>query len=260
MKRAIGLLSAGLVGLLLSGCVTTSTGGLQPPREDQALQDYLQLSAAYLEQGDLVNVRRHLDNALRIDPNNSEAYGLQGLLHARQGDDELADQSFQRALRLNRDNSQVRNNYAAFLFSNGRYREAYEQLQVVVQDTGYLGRAQAFENLGLAALQLDRHEDAADAFSRALRLDSNRYRASLELAALSLDAGEAAQARTYYRNYDTVRQFRNLPPSPQGLWVGARLERALGNEEAARQYGMALERLFSTSDEYQQYLQSQNDE
>ena len=70
--------------------------------------------------------------------------GIWGLVYTLEGDLGLADESFLRALRLDPENSQVRNNYAAFLFSNNRYQEAYDQLEQVVENTEYTGRSQAF--------------------------------------------------------------------------------------------------------------------
>ncbi len=245
------------VMVLLGGCVVESqTGGFNTePSDAQALSDYIQLATGYLEQGDLLNAKRHLDNAGKLDPNNSEILALWGLVYTREGEPELADDSFQRALRVNPGNSQARNNYAAFLFAENRFEDAYGQLEQVVEDTAYVGRAQAFENLGLAAVRLQRLDDAAYAFDRALRLNSNQLRSSLELASLNLQKQDVLQARAYYRTYLTLAQFYNIPQTARGLWVGIQLENALGNAENVQQYGTQLEASFSSSPEYQLYRQ-----
>lgn len=259
-RSALQILITALAGLALSGCVTESRplfgAGALP---EQAVQDYLQLAQRYFGQGDLVNTRRHLDNLLALDPDNSEAYGVRGLLHAREGDLDLAEQHFRRAIRLDTDNSQARNNYAAFLFAQGRYDEAHAQLETVVRDTAYHGRPQAFENLGLAALRLERRAQAEQAFQRALQLNPELPRSSLELADLSLLGGEPARARDFYAGYQRVSQLQQLEPSPRSLWVGWRLERALGNGSGAGAYARLLEERHPTSTEYQLYLQSRND-
>ena len=259
--RTLLLGLAVLWSLALGGCVTETSGGFSASASQQdALQNYLQLSLRYLEQGDLLNARRHLDNAFAIDRNNSEAYATQALLYTRQGDIQLADDSFRRAIRLNPGNSQARNNYAAFLYARERYREAYEQLEEVVQDTDYRARPRAFENLGLAALRLERVDEAERAFTRALQLNPQQIVSSLELAAISLQKGAVLPARQFYRNYLTLRQFLNVSHSPRSLWIGIKLESALGNEQNVAQYGNILEELYDDSDEYQLYLQSLNDE
>jgi len=242
--------------LFLGGCVTETTGGFNVEKStEQALQDYIKLATGYLEQGDLLNAKRHLANASSLSNHNSEVAAIWGLVYSREGEADLADQSFRRSLRLDSSNSQARNNYAAFLFANNRYDDAYEQLEKVVEDTEYVARSQAFENLGLAALSLNRNKDAEYAFGRALQLNPNQLRSSLELTLLNLRSNNILQARAYYRNYLTLIQFYNVRHNAHSLWVGVQLENALGNTANVKQYGALLETSFNNTQEYQQYLQ-----
>jgi len=249
-----------LLFLLLGGCVTETTnapfGGSKS--DAQALRDYIQLATGYIEQGDMPNARRHLNNAAALDSNNSDVFALWGLVYSREGEPDLADESFRRALRVDARNSQARNNYAAFLFAEERFDDAYEQLEQVVDDTTYSNRAQAFENLGLAALRLNRTTDAEYAFGRALQLNDRQLRSSLELANLNVQKPDALQARRYYGNYLTLLQLYRIPQTARGLWVGIQLENALGNGDNVRQYGTQLEQSFPASPEYQLYRQLPN--
>jgi len=241
--------------LMIAGCVTETTGGFNVEKsEKQALIDYIRLATGYLEQGDLLNTKRHLANASEIDNNSSEVAAIWGLVYSREGEADLADQSFRKALRLDSMNSQARNNYAAFLFANNRFKDAYEQLEKVVEDTEYEARSQAFENLGFAALSLNQDGDAEYAFARALQLNPNQLRSSLELTELNLKKSNILQARAYYRNYLTLMQFYNLGHSARSLWVGIQLEAALGNTGNVVQYGTLLENNFKNTQEYPQYL------
>ena len=252
------------LSLLLAACVTETTGGFNAERSDRvALENYIQLAVGYLEQGDLANTKRHLGNAVQIDSNNSDVHSIWGLVYSREGEVDLADASFLRSLHINPANSKARNNYSAFLFANNRFRDAYEQLERVVQDVEYPGRPQAFENLGLAALKLDRPAQAEAAFSRAVQLDSQQIRSSLELAELNLAKNEAQQAGVYYRNYLALLQFYRVSHNARSLWIGIQLENALGNNANFQTYGEQLESNFSSSAEnqlYQQLLESISDE
>lgn len=255
-KRSSAVLALCLA-LVVGGCVSeTINAPFGGARSDaQALRDYIQLATGYIEQGDMPNARRHLNNAAGIDSNNSEVFALWGLVYSREGEPALADDSFLRALRVDPGNSQARNNYAAFLFAESRFDDAYEQLEVVVEDTTYTNRAQAFENLGLAALRVGRNADAEYAFSRALQLNSNQLRSGLELTSLYILKPDLVQAQRYYAAYLTLIQFYNIAQTPRGLWVGIQLENALGNEANVRQYGSVLQTSFPTSPEYQLYRQ-----
>lgn len=242
----------------LGGCVTETTGApFRGERSDaQALRDYIQLATGYLEQNDLVNTKRHLNNAAGIDANNSEVAALWGLVYAQERETELAEQQFRRALRIDPRNSKARNNYAAFLFAQSRFEDAYRELERVVADTSYANRPQAFENLGLAALRLERNDDAEFAFTRALQLNASQLRSSLELANLHLQKQDLRQAAVYYGNYLTLLQVYRIAQTPRGLWVGYQLENALGNPDNARAYGEQLEASFRGTPEHQLYRQS----
>jgi type IV pilus assembly protein PilF len=244
-----------LLSMLLSACVSETTGGFDRAPPQEALDNYLRLAQGYIEQGDITTARRHLNNAAQIDGNNSDVYGIWGLIYTLEGDLDLADDSFRRAIRLNGDNSQVRNNYAAFLFSNGRYADAYDQLQVVVRDTSYPNRPQGFENMRLSALQLDRVDDAELAFNRALQLNGNRVRSTLELVEINLRRGDVNQAAEYYQCFLTMQQFFNLQQNARSLWIGIQLEEARGGNAQMREYASLLTERFPNSAEYAQYRQ-----
>ncbi len=257
MNGKLRLVALVLVSLyMLQGCVTETTGGFNAKKSDNdALHDYVKLATGYLEQNDMTNAKRHLANASRIDPNNSEIQAIWGLVYSHEGEAALADKSFLQSLKTNPRNSKARNNYAAFLFANGRVDEAYKQLGIVVEDTNYEARPQAFENLGLAALRLNKPQDAEDAFKRALQLNSNQLRSSLELSSLALARKDVLQARTYYLNYLTLSQFNNAPPTPRSLWVGIQLEAAMGNKSNVLAYGKQLETKFASAPELKLYKQ-----
>ena len=245
-----------LLAALLQGCVTETTGGFNVKKSDaDALQDYLQLATGYLEQNDIANSKRHLANAAAIDADNSDIYAIWGLVYAREGEARLADENFQRALRLDAANSKARNNYAAFLFANNRIEDAYDQLERVVEDTRYEARPQAFENLGLAALRLNRTAEAESAFNRALQLNPSQLRSSLELVSLALGRGDTVQAGTYYRNYLTLMQLYNIAHNARSLWVGIQLEAALGNRDNVEAYGRQLQAGFAAAPEARLYQQ-----
>ena len=91
----LGLLA--FCGLVLAGCVTTTSGGFNPEvSEEEALDDYIQLAVAYYEANDMAGARRHINNALAIDDRSSEVYNVLALVHQREGDLDLADEVFRR--------------------------------------------------------------------------------------------------------------------------------------------------------------------
>lgn len=241
--------------LLLNACVTTTTGGFNTePSEERAVRDFVQLATGYFEAGDMFAARRNVNNALAINNRSSSAHNVLALVLQREGDRDLAHETFQRALALDASNSQARNNYAAFLYEIGEYEQSYQQLETVANDTTYESRDRAFVNLGVSALRTSRPERAEYAFERALQLNGNAYPASLEMAQIKFEKGEFAQAMNYYKQYVTSSQFFNVVQTPRSLLLGVQLERRFDNEEGAAIYAVMLESLYRDSLEYQQYL------
>ena len=246
--------------MLLSACVTTTTGGFNvDSSSERAVRDYIQLAIGYYEAGDMAGAKRHINNALAINDRSSEAYNVQALIMQREGEPRLAQENFERSLSLSSTNSRARNNFAAFLFEQQRFEDAYRQLEIVANDTAYEARALAFENLGFAALRTERTDRAAAAFERALQLNQNLYRSSLELAQMRFDAGLFAESLRYYNQFVVTAGFYNMPQTPRSLWLGIQLERRFDNSAGAAVYGQLLESLYRDSPEYQRYINSAND-
>lgn len=187
--------------LLLSSCVTSTTGGFTASSEERAERDLVQLANGYFEAGDMAGARRNVAKALAVNARSAEAYNVLAMVQHHEGDDALARETYLHALVLDRDNSRVRNNYAAFLFDAEEYEQAYRQLAIVAEDTSYEFRGLVFENLGLSALRTDRPQRAEAAFERALQLNSSLSRAALELAQIKFENGELAAAQDYYKMY-----------------------------------------------------------
>ena len=208
-------LARGLAVLLLSGalscCVTTTTGGFMvDASEEQAATDYIQLALAYFDNRDMPAARRHVNNALDIDNRISDAYMVLAMISQHEGDLDLADSNYQRAISLDKDNSSARNNYAAMLFSQERFRESYEQLERVANDTSYEGRSLVFEGLGRSALRLGRQEEAKAAFQRALQLNENLFICEKDLKKKINKKTLAVVTTNIFNSFNDSKKIKNL--------------------------------------------------
>jgi type IV pilus assembly protein PilF len=238
------------LGLALAGgCVTTETGNLPKAKPtDERLQAHLDLARGYLEQRDVGNARRPLEQALKIDPTSVEANVLMATIYQVEGENDLADATYRKAIRYDPDHAMARNNYGGFLYAEGRFEEARRQLLVAVKDTTYTARAQAYENLALTELKLGRLEDAEKSFQRALMLNSSQPRALLELADLYFERGVYPTSKQYYDAY-----IRSSRQTPRSLWLGIRLARVFDDRDALASYSLALKNLYPGTDEYRQF-------
>lgn len=251
MQRAVLCV---LLMLGLSGCIThTESVFTEDASPEKALEQRVALARSYIGEGNWEDAKRNLKIAAELEPNNAEVHEAFGLVYQSTGEFELAEESYERAIRLDKKFSRARNNYAAFLFSQERYQEAEKQLEAVVQDTLYNARPRAFVNLGLCRLRLFDPEGAEQAFVRALSMDGRNTIALLEAAILRYDAKDYRNSATYYDRY----RERVLQQSARGLWLGVRLARATGDRNAESSYALALRNLYPESVEYEAYQRGQ---
>lgn len=108
------------------------------------------------------------DQAIRLAPLFSAAYGNRANVYSQQGNDALAVQNFQAAIRTNPMNSSVFNNYSWHLAGRGDYEGALVQVNRALalnaeRQSVYDTQAHAFMGLGEA-------DEAEAAFSRAMEL------------------------------------------------------------------------------------------
>ncbi|HSX71128.1 MAG TPA: type IV pilus biogenesis/stability protein PilW [Pseudomonas sp.] len=240
---------------LLAGCVRT--GGQVDPLEtekgrDAARDAYIQLGLGHLQQGATEQAKEPLKKALELDPKSVDAHVMLGLVFQQELEVELADQHFREAISLNPSEARLHNNYGSFLFEQQRYGEALEQFKLASKDPLYPERSRVFENLGLTALQMKNDEQAKKYFERALRMNSNRPTALLQMAQLSFSEGQYVPARKYYSQYSKISG-----QNPQSLLLGIRLAKVFQDRDQAASLGLQLKRLYPGTPEYQQYVSEQ---
>ncbi len=246
-------LLASIAVIFLVACVTeTETVFTEEASMTEAMEQRVALARQYIGEGNYEDAKRNLRMAVEIDDSNAGVHEAFALVYQSTGEFELAEESFQRAISLDGDFSRARNNYAAFLYGQERYREAEAQLELVVKDTLYSARPQAFLNLGLCRVQLFDARGAEEAFMRTLAMQRDNNIALLEVAQLRFDAGDQRNANLYYDQYRRVVRQQ----SARGLWFGIRLARATGDEDAESSYILALTNLYPQSAEYEAYQRS----
>lgn len=238
---------------VLPACVTTKESVFtNEAAPNKALETRVQLARSYIGEQNWEDAKRNLKIAASIDPNSPEVHEAFALVYQSTGEDELAEESFKRAIALRSHFSRARNNYAAFLYGHGRYREAEEQLAVVIKDTLYESRPQAFINLGLCKVQLGDLEGAKTALSRALTMDRTNLLAILELANVEFALHNYRDAERYLVAFHSLTRRQ----SPRVLWLGIRVAHELKDEDGEASRALALRNMFPNSAEFQAYEQA----
>lgn len=238
-----------LVWCWLAGCVTTENSAFTADTsKDKAVTSRVDLALSYLRKGDAESARRNLKAALKIDPKSPRVHDALGVVFSKEGEPEIAESHFKKAIAYDSSYSKARNNYAAFLYEQKRYKAAMKQLKIVTADQLYKERLRAFANLGQVAVKLGDTETAEYAFSRALKMRKGYSPALLELAIIRFDRGELDVAQQYYSRYKSKAK-----QSPRALLLGIRLAEAQNDRSAKASYALALKNLYPNSNEYRRY-------
>jgi type IV pilus assembly protein PilF len=236
------------LSLLVSGCVSTTTGSPRAVDKQKSLDSYIALGMAYLQRDDRDSSRRNFEKALEVDSNSHQAHNGMGLLFQLTGEPDLAEQSFKRALRANRSFTQARVNYGVFLYSDNRFEEAFESFELAAQDLSYDRRALALAYIGQAALKTGNLVRARSAFEHSLSVDNKLALPMLELALMQFNEEDFESSK---KNLD--RHLKTSKSSPKSLWLGIRIERIFGNKDKEASYALALQNLHPYSKEYLEY-------
>ena len=135
-----------------------------------------------------------LNEALKLDPNNAKAYNIMGLVYTVLRDDRKAEQSFQRALALAPQDSEIRENWGWYLCTHGRAKSR--------------------------SANSNRHS--------AIRCIVRPEIALINAAGCSASIGETRSAETYYRRAlaASANNARRVRPRAAQVQGSARLEEA----------------------------------
>jgi len=245
-----------VITAFLVGCVV-ETSGPEPALVDpvQALEQRVSLARQYIGAGDWENAKRKLELAATIDANNADVLEAFALVYQNIGEFELAESNFKEALDAVA-GSRARNNYAAFLYAQGRYLEAAAGFREVTTDRLYSGRPRAFVDLGLTLLQTRETPEAKSAFSRALLMEPRNNTALLELTQIELTEGDVAAASGYYERYRAGTRGQ----SARALILGLEIARLNGDANMEASNMLALRNLFAQTPIYKAWTAAQREQ
>jgi len=243
-------------GLLavLAGCVTTG-GPLPKPRPtgdkdlatasdqtdaDRLAKTRMELATAYFGRGQPTDALDQVKLALQARPDNPDAYSLRGLIYAALGDAKTADDSFKRALQLAPRRSEIMHNYGWFLCQQGSYPEADAQFMAALAERANRAPARTLLAQGVCQARAGNPVDAERTLSHAYELDPSNPTIALNLSEVLYKSGQYERALFYIRRVNTKDQLATA----QTLWLAARIEHKLGQDEQVQQVGAQLHKRF----------------
>ena len=203
-----------------------------------------QLAVAYLQENEIATAKEKIDKALTQNPSDPAVQMSAGLVYERLNQPEQADRHFAEALRLDPRNPDMMNNYAVFLCRRGRYPQGQKLFEQAATNPAYGTPEVAYANAGVCARSAKNLPRAEELFRKSLAARADYPDALLQLADLSFERGAGLTARGLLDRY-----FAGAAPTPEALFLAVRVERSLGDLQAADRYRGQLQKAFPDSEQ-----------
>lgn len=254
MKKGLSVLIA---VTLLAGCAAQPVDGgsgnvgasVADSQNRERARAFTDLAGAYFTRSQYKVALDELRKAITADNQYGPAYNIYGMIYMDLAEDKLAEDNFRRAIELNRNDSNSRNNYGWFLCTRGRYDEGLAQFSAAIRNPLYAQPELAMANAGLCAEKKGDVAQAEANLGKALKLQPDNANTVLKLAGLYFRQGRLAEAQRQLGRHDEL-----AAPTAESLWLGVRLERKLGDRAQEAAYALQLRKRFPDSTETQQML------
>jgi choline-sulfatase len=157
------------------------------------------LAEAHIGSSRYDEARAVLEEALKLEPENTRALALLGPLYGRAGDLPRAAQTLEKAVALGETSPEIRRNLALVYSQQGNVKRAVSELQKASEDAP--SDASIWFALGNAYLRGENGIRAAPAFERALALKADWPEAIFNLALAYQSTGQPQKAAGLYRRF-----------------------------------------------------------
>jgi len=206
---------------------------------------HTELASLYFSRGSFGVALEELRIASSADPGYAPAHSMFGLVYMELRETQLAEQSFERALRLSPNDADINHNYGWFLCQTKREPDSIKYFLQAVRNPLYSMPWRSYSAAGVCTLRANNVKDAEDFFQRALKMEPDEPAALLQLGLIRYRQGNMDEARKLVSRYNKL-----LNPSAESLWLALRIERRLGERVAEQSYANQLRRRYPGSPEY----------
>lgn len=219
--------------------------------EQQRAKVHADLGRLYLLDGRYEIALEEARIALEADQAYAPAHNLRALVYMTIGKNELAEDSFRRALSLARNDPEINNDYGWFLCQTGRVKASMAHFQVAISNPLFQHPIKPLTNAGRCTLmirenRLAEERQAESFFLRALRIDPRDTLSLFWLADIAYRGNRFEDAQLRLKELHKV-----IEPVASSAWLALRLARKMGDrDEEARMMGI-MRRKYRDSSEYQ---------
>jgi type IV pilus assembly protein PilF len=167
------------------------------------------------------------------------AYNMQALVYMELREDVMARQAFDQALRLQPNSSEALNNFGWFLCTRNDTTRAIEMLQRAAADSTNPTPEKVMLSTGLCYRRMGKNAEAEEYLRRAVLIRPDLIGALYNLALITYERGAMQDAENYLNRYT-----RMATPALEGLVLGVKIARAMKDKAAEDSYMQQLRRRY----------------
>jgi len=260
----IRVLLALMLATFFVGCATTEptpapeldtgqiVGEVGDPRNRARL--HTELAALYYSRGNMGVALDELRIATAADASYAPTYSMFGLVYMELREKGLAEENFQRALRLAPNDPDINHNYAWYLCQSDREQQSVDYFMRAVRNPLYRKPWRSYSAAGACLLRIGKVDDAEAMVQQALKINARDPRTNLQMGEIRYRQGVLDEAQKWLRRFGEVS-----PPTAASLWLGVRIDRKLGQRTNEASLAAQLRRRFPESPEYQKLQRGEYD-
>lgn len=248
------------VAVFLSGCTLTAPqtstdelASIEVPVSRQSSSNdrrqrakvHNELGRLYLRDGRFEVALDEVRIAIQADDAYAPAYNLRGLVYMALRKNELADESFRRALALAPNDPEINNDYGWFLCESGREKTSLDYFKVAIANPLYEAPYRPLTNAALCHLRLKEDRLAETYFLRVLEHDRKNATALYWLAEIAYRGSRLEDARLRVQDLHTA-----MEPIARSAWLALRIARKLGDRQEEARLNSLMRRTFRDTPEY----------
>lgn len=234
-----------LAGCASDGPISRDSDRGDASQRERAAEVNTELASGYMREGHIDVAVEKAERAIEIDSRYAPARHVYALLLDRLGEESRAATEFEAALRYsNERDSDLANNYGAFLCRQGDYNKAQSMFERALRNPLYQTPEFALTNSGRCYERAGALTQALERYQEARQEERAHGPATLGIARIHYEQGDYQQAFAMMQEYGARNRH-----TPASLATAIRIDRAVGDEQSLANHRLILRGRFPDSSE-----------
>lgn len=240
---------------LAAGALLSCSAFAQTPAANagNSAKAHLDLAVSYFQSGQFETAQSEAQRALQMEPKNSQALMLMGLVHMQMKELPRAEEMLRAAIAADASNGDAHNNYGLLLCQTNRIDASLEQFGRALSAPRYTKISQTLVNAGICLTQKNDFAAAEKYFIKALEQDPFMPSALYQLSRVYLKSNRAELAQNRLEAL-----HRQITPNSASLFLESQIARAKGDTALAQRISERLTQQFPASMEARRALAGDN--